>query len=98
MQQIHNRKVTMDFTTPLARLPEELAGIGGSLAPDGRRATVLVDRSNGSLQKLLGVLGRSGLPLADLEVAGAGLEDVFLELTAEAPPTRVGASPAREPR
>ena len=96
MQQIHNRKVTLEFTSPLARLPEELAGIGGSLAADGRRATVLVDRSNGSLQKLLEVLGRSGLPLADLEVAGAGLEDVFLELTAETPPARTGASPAGE--
>jgi ABC-2 type transport system ATP-binding protein len=98
MQQIHNRKVSMEFTTPLARLPEELTGIGGSLAPGGRRATVLVDRSNGSLQRLLEVLGRSGLPLADLEVAGAGLEDVFLELTAEAPPAMTGASPAGEHR
>ena len=98
MQQIHNRKVTLEFTSPLPRLPEELAGIGGSLAADGRRATVLVDRSNGSLQKLLEVLGRSGLPLADLEVAGAGLEDVFLELTAETPPTRAGASPGGEAR
>jgi ABC-2 type transport system ATP-binding protein len=92
MQQIHNRKVTLEFTTPLARLPEDLAGIGGSLAPGGRRATVLVDRSDGSLQKLLSVLGRAGLPLADMEVAGAGLEDVFLELTAEAPPSTAGAS------
>jgi ABC-2 type transport system ATP-binding protein len=98
MQQIHNRKVSMEFTAPLARLPEELEGIGGSLAPGGRRATVLVDRSNGSLQRLLEVLGRSGLPLADLEVAGAGLEDVFLELTAEAPPARTEASPAGEHR
>ena len=94
MQQIHNRKVTLDFSVPMPRLPEELVKIGGSLSEDGRRATVLVDRSDGTLQRLLEVLGRSGLPLADLEVAGAGLEDVFLELTAEIRPAPAASTPA----
>jgi len=98
MHQIHNRKVTLEFTAPLSRLPEDLERIGGSLAVDGRRATVLVDRSNGSLQKLLEILGRSGLPLSDLQVAGAGLEDVFLQLTAEPKPAAAEDAPARGPR
>lgn len=98
MQQIHNRKVTLDFSVPMPRLPEELVKIGGSLSEDGRRATVLVDRSDGTLQRLLEVLGRSGLPLADLEVAGAGLEDVFLELTAEIRPAPAASAPAGSAR
>jgi len=82
MQQIHNRRVTLDFSVRVERLPEGLASLGGTLSEDGMRATLLVDRSDGSLQKLVDSLGREKLPLLDFQVAGAGLEDVFLELTA----------------
>lgn len=98
MQQIHNRKVSLEFRPPLERLPEELERIGGILSADGQRATILVDRSNGSLQRLLEILGCAGLPLSDVEVAGAGLEDVFLELTAEALPRPPESAPAGESR
>ena len=81
MQQIHNRRVTLDFSVRVERLPEGLASLGGMLSEDGMRATLLVDRSDGSLQKLVDSLGREKLPLLDFQVAGAGLEDVFLELT-----------------
>ena len=83
MQQIHNRRVTLELGARVDRLPEELAALGASLSEDGRRVSVLVDRSDGSLQRLVQALGRGNLPLADFQVAGAGLEDVFLELTAE---------------
>ena len=83
MHQIHHRKVTLEFPSRVDRLPEELAPLGASLEPGGRRATLLVDRSNGSLQRLVETLGRGGLPLSDIQVEGAGLEDVFLQLTAE---------------
>ncbi|HEU5181020.1 MAG TPA: ABC transporter ATP-binding protein [Candidatus Polarisedimenticolia bacterium] len=84
MHRIHNRRVTLLFGARVERLPEELARLGGQLSHDGRRATLRVDRSDGSLQKMVESLGRWGLPLSDIEVAGAGLEDVFLELTARA--------------
>ena len=84
MQRIHNRRVTLQFGTRVERLPEDLTRLGGQLSEDGWRATLRVDRSDGSLQRLVESLGRSGLPLSDIEVAGAGLEDVFLELTARA--------------
>lgn len=83
MRQIHNRKVRLEFSTPQPELPEDLVKMGGTLAADGLQATVLVDRSNGTLGRLLEVLVRCRLPLSDLEVSGAGLEDVFLELTAD---------------
>lgn len=83
MHQIQHRKVTLEFTAPLDRLPEDLARLGAGLEPGGRRATLLVDRSNGSLQHLVETLGRGGLSLSDIQVEGAGLEDVFLQLTAE---------------
>ena len=83
MRHIHHRKVTLEFASPQSRLPRELSDLGGTLLEDGRSATLLVDRSNGSLQKLLSLLGSSGIPLADLQVEGAGLEDVFLQLTDE---------------
>jgi ABC-2 type transport system ATP-binding protein len=83
MRQIHHRKVTLEFASPQSGLPREISDLGGALTEDGRSATLLVDRSNGSLQKLLSLLGSSGLPLADLQVEGAGLEDVFLQLTDE---------------
>jgi ABC-2 type transport system ATP-binding protein len=83
MQQIHNRRVTMELGARVERLPEDLASLGATLSEDGRRITLLVDRSDGSLQSLVAAMGRGGLPLVDFQVAGAGLEDVFLELTAE---------------
>ncbi len=94
MQRIHNRRVTLLFGARVERLPEELARLGGQLSEDGWRATLRVDRSDGSLQKVVESLGRWGLPLSDIEVAGAGLEDVFLELTARA--GRPGRPPAAE--
>jgi ABC-2 type transport system ATP-binding protein len=93
MQQIHNRRVTLDLGAMIERLPEDLASLGATLSEDGRRITLLVDRSDGSLQRLVAALGRGNLPLVDFQVAGAGLEDVFLELTAE--PNR--GVPARGP-
>jgi ABC-2 type transport system ATP-binding protein len=84
MQRIHNRRVTLQFSARLEQLPEELARLGGQLSPDGWSATLLVDRSDGSLQKVVESLARVGLQLSDIEVAGAGLEDVFLELTSRA--------------
>ncbi|MCI0657799.1 MAG: ABC transporter ATP-binding protein [Acidobacteria bacterium] len=83
MQQIHNRRVTMELGARVERLPEDLASLGATLSEDGRRITLLVDRSDGSLQRLVAALGRGSLPLVDFQVAGAGLEDVFLELTTE---------------
>jgi ABC-2 type transport system ATP-binding protein len=90
MQQIHHRKVTLEFAAPLAALPAPVAALGASLSPDGRRATLLADRSNGSLQRLIESLGTAGLPLADFRIEGAGLEDVFLQLTSESRPARPG--------
>jgi len=83
MQQIHNRRVTLDLGARLEHLPEELSSLGAALSEDGRRITLLVDRSDGSLQRLVVALGRGSLGLVDFQVAGAGLEDVFLELTSE---------------
>jgi ABC-2 type transport system ATP-binding protein len=83
MRQIQHRKVTVEFASPQRGLPPGLEELGAALAENGRSATLLVDRSNGSLQRLMEILGRSGAPLADLQVEGAGLEDVFLQLTDE---------------
>ena len=94
MQQIHNRRVTLDLGAPLERLPEELSSLGAALSEDGRRITLLVDRSDGSLQRLVAALGRGNLGLVDFHVAGAGLEDVFLELTAEPGPGAQARGPA----
>jgi ABC-2 type transport system ATP-binding protein len=94
MRQIQHRKVTVEFASSQARLPAGLEELGASLGTDGRSATLLVDRSNGSLQRLLEILGRSGAPLADLQVEGAGLEDVFLQLTDEKKSLSHGAVPA----
>jgi ABC-2 type transport system ATP-binding protein len=96
MHQIQHRKVTLEFQSEVDRLPDELAHLGAGLEPGGRRATLLVDRSNGSLQRLVETLGRGGLPLSDIQVEGAGLEDVFLQLTAE-PVGAPGRNDARGP-
>ena len=94
MRQIHHRKVTLEFASPQSGLPPDLSELGGALTGDGMSATLLVDRSNGSLQSLLGLLGRSSVPLADLQVEGAGLEDVFLQLTDEKGRKGAGSRPA----
>jgi len=83
MQQIHHRCVTLEFSTSISRLPAELEELGGKLSGDGMRATVHVDRNDASLQRLLSTVGRGEIPIKDFQVHGAGLEDVFLQLTSE---------------
>jgi len=96
MQQIHNRRVTIELGARMERLSEDLAALGAALSDDGLRITLRVDRSDGSLQRLIAALNRHDIPLADLQVTGAGLEDVFLELTAsDAPKGRRDARAAR---
>jgi len=90
MQQIHHRCVTLEFSSRMARLPPELETLGAKLSEDGIRATVLVDRNDASLQRLLSALGRGELPLKDFQVYGAGLEDVFLQLTSDSSEKTVG--------
>jgi ABC-2 type transport system ATP-binding protein len=83
MRQIQHRKVTLEFASPQPRLPAPLAEMGASLSADGTSAMLRVDRGDGSLQRLFELLGRGQIAFADLQVEGAGLEDVFLQLTDE---------------
>jgi ABC-2 type transport system ATP-binding protein len=98
MQQIHNRRVTLELGARVDSLPEDLAALGAVLSEDHRRVTLRVDRSDGSLQRLVAALSLGNLPVADLQVTGAGLEDVFLELTAADTPKRRRDDAARMAR
>jgi ABC-2 type transport system ATP-binding protein len=68
----------------VAALPDELLAWGAQLEGSGRtvRLTLPPPRTTGNL---LDLLGRLGMPVADLETKRAGLEEVFLQITRDTP-------------
>jgi ABC-2 type transport system ATP-binding protein len=78
---LSEKHVALTLAEPLAEVPEALARLGAQRSADGTRLTVTVHRADGDLSELMGALQGSGLPVRDLEVRRADLEDVFLHLT-----------------
>ena len=78
---LSEKHVSLTLSHPVASAPSSLAGLGGELSADGTRIHVVVNRPDGDLSELMAAIQGSGLPIRDLEVRRADLEDVFLHLT-----------------
>jgi len=84
VERLGTRGVIVHLREPLGALPAELLGWGAQLDGGGRtmRLTLPPPQTTGDL---LDLLGRLGMPVADLETKRAGLEEVFLQSTKDTP-------------
>ena len=84
LERLGTRGVIVHLHEPLPAVPAELAGWSAALDGDGRtlRLTLPPQQTAGDL---LGLLCRTGLPVADLETRRPGLEEVFLQITRDEP-------------
>jgi ABC-2 type transport system ATP-binding protein len=84
LQRMGGRELVVQIEPPLAQLPAALQGRGGQLAAEGRQLTLPL-QAHSSVTELLALLSSAGLTVTDLETRRAGLEEVFLRLTAGKP-------------
>ena len=84
LERMGGRELVVQIEPPLAQLPAALQGRGGQLAAEGRQLTLPL-QAHSSVTELLALLGSAGLTVTDLETRRAGLEEVFLRLTAGKP-------------
>ena len=84
LQRMGGRELVVQIEPPLAQLPAALQGRGAQLAAEGRQLTLPLQADSG-VAELLALLSSAGLTLTDLETRRAGLEEVFLRLTAGKP-------------
>jgi ABC-2 type transport system ATP-binding protein len=84
VERLGTRGVVVHLRETLEALPAQLLEWGASLDGAGRtvRLTLPPQQTTGDL---LDLLGRLGMPIADLETKRAGLEEVFLQITKDAP-------------
>ena len=84
VERLGTRGVIVHLREPVETLPTELLDWGAQLDGGGRtvRLTLPPAQTTGDL---LDLLGRCGMPVADLETKRAGLEEVFLQITKDAP-------------
>ncbi len=81
LRHVGGRTLRVELQQELKTLPEALADFGGQLAGQGRHIvfSLPADRPVG---ELLSLLCAQGLAIADIETRQAGLEEVFLKITA----------------
>jgi ABC-2 type transport system ATP-binding protein len=77
--------VRITFVLPRGVRPGDLPLAVGAVHPAGDRVHVMTNTPTRALNALSGWALRRGLELADIEVARPSLEDVYLDLTGEAP-------------
>ncbi len=86
---LEERRVTLHLSEPVLQAPAPLSPFAPEISPDGRRMELTVRRPDGDLREFWRSVTEARLPLRDIEVRRADLEDVFLHLTG----SRRGESP-----
>lgn len=82
MHEFGQKVLTVELATPLAHLPEALASLGLSLAPDGLTVSYRYDSNadRSGIARLLAAFAAEGIAVRDLSTEQSSLEDVFLRL------------------
>ena len=85
MRKLGKKQLTVQLQSPLARIPDALAGHRLSLAGDGMALTYVYDprAAQGAVAALLDDLSRAGITLKDLQTTQSSLEDIFVSLVEE---------------
>ncbi|MDE2398665.1 MAG: ABC transporter ATP-binding protein [Burkholderiales bacterium] len=89
MRKLGTKHLRLQLKQPLARLPQELEGLGLALSADGREIGYSYG-SNGSgggaaggVGDLLAALTRAGVAIEDLQTTESSLEEIFVGLVHE---------------
>jgi ABC-2 type transport system ATP-binding protein len=78
MQRLGERRLEVHFREPVTQLPG--AAAAGTLSADGRVYTFVEHAGTGSAAEVLGLLYAAALPVADVTMVPAKLEDVLLRV------------------
>jgi ABC-2 type transport system ATP-binding protein len=81
MRRLGERRLEVHFKEPVTRLPP--AAVGGALSADGRVFTFVEQGGTGSAAEVLALLFAAGLPVADVSMTPARLEDVLVRVLKE---------------
>ncbi|TBN37738.1 ABC transporter ATP-binding protein [Paracoccus subflavus] len=85
MGEFGRKTLTIEVTQPLAAIPDDLAGRGLHLSPDGRSLTYDYDTraDRTGIARLLGDLAGQGIMVRDVSTRQSSLEEVFMTLVSE---------------
>jgi ABC-2 type transport system ATP-binding protein len=82
MQKLGKKQLTLQLKSPLARIPDELAGNALELSAGGRELVYTFDTQGEEtgIEALLRRLGEHGIDFKDLQSSESSLEDIFVSL------------------
>lgn len=82
MRKLGSKQLSIQLPEPLAKLPEELAGLSVTLSSDRCTLVYTYDAAweQSGISELLAVLARLGIDFKDLHSSQSSLEDIFVEL------------------
>lgn len=84
VERLGTRGIIVHLREPVHTLPGELLAWGAQLDVSGRTVSMTLPPPQ-TTGNLLDLLSRCGMAVADLETKRAGLEEVFLQITKDAP-------------
>lgn len=85
MQRMGKKRLRIELSTPISKLPAELAGRGLIISEDGNALVHEYDTKGDrtGITSLLSDLQNAGLKMTDLETQQSSLEDIFVDLVRE---------------
>jgi ABC-2 type transport system ATP-binding protein len=85
MRKLGRKQLTLQLRSPLAAIPDTLAGYSLELSPDGTELTYTYDtRSERTgITKLLDRLAEANVTFSDLRTRQSSLEEIFVSLVSE---------------
>ena len=87
MQKLGKKQLTLQLKSPLARIPDELAGRALELSAGGKELVYTFDTQGEEtgIEALLRTLGEHGIEFKDLQSSESSLEDIFVSLVRTQP-------------
>jgi ABC-2 type transport system ATP-binding protein len=87
MQKLGKKQLTLQLKSPLARIPDALAGNALELSADGKELVYTFDTQgeDTGIEALLRRLGEHGIEFRDLQSSESSLEDIFVSLVRAQP-------------
>ena len=87
MQKLGKKQLKLQLKSPLARIPDDLAGNALELSADGKELVYTFDTQgeDTGIETLLRRLGEHGIDFNDLQSSESSLEDIFVSLVRAQP-------------
>ena len=87
MQKLGKKQLTLQLKSPLARIPDDLAGRALELSAGGKELVYTFDTQaeETGIEALLRMLGEHGIEFKDLQSSESSLEDIFVSLVRAQP-------------